>query len=110
MTMKQEMSGMKQVMDVARKASKVDDDAATIAADDAGATAAMQKIGEVLEDDQPGDTASETHAADDHTQQATSPIGAKPREAASEMDHKLIKQAKENDRLTDDMMAEGGFG
>lgn len=106
MTMRQELGGMKQVME---KASKVDDDAVAIAADDAGATAAMQKIGEVLEDDQPEDATSETHEADDRTQQATSPIGVKPK-AATDMDRELIKQATENSRLTDEMMAEGGFG
>jgi len=51
--MNQDMGGMKQVADTAKKASKVDDDAVTIAADDAGATAAAQKTGEALEDDQP---------------------------------------------------------
>ena len=110
MAMNQDMGGMKQTMDVAKRASKLDHDTATIAADDAGATAAMQKIGEVLEDDQPEGATGETHEADDRTQQATSPIGAKPREAATDMDRELIKQAKENSRLTDEMMVEGGFG
>ena len=75
MTMNQDMGGMRQVMDVAKKASKVHDEAVTIAADDAGATAATQKIGEVLEDDQPDNATRETFDADDRTQQATSPIG-----------------------------------
>lgn len=96
-------------MDIAKKASEVDDDAATIAADDAGATAATQKIGEALEDDQPENVTSETHKADDRTQQASSPIGAQAHEA-SDRERELIKQAKENARLTDDMMVEGGFG
>jgi hypothetical protein len=110
MTMKQQTGGMKQAMDLAKKASEVDDDAVTIAADDAGATAATQKIGEALENDQPEDVTSEIHEADDRTQQATSPIGLKPHDGTSERERELIKQARENARLTDDMMVEGGFG
>jgi len=111
MTMKQEMGGMTQAMNVAEKASHVDDDAVTIAADDAGATAAAQKIGEALEDDQPDNATRETQESDDRTQQATSPIGTAPKDAASaEKDRELVKQAKENARLTDEMMEDGGFG
>lgn len=109
MAMKQQTGGMKQAMDLATKASEVDDDAVTIAADDAGATAAAQKIGEALEDEQPEDVTSEVHEADDRTQQATSPIGSRPHDP-TERDRELIKQAKENARLTDDMMVEGRFG
>lgn len=111
MTMKQEIGGMKQTINVAERASRVDDDKVTIAADDAGATAAAQKIGEVLEDNQSEEAVTETHEADDRTQQATSPIGTAPKDAASTArEREMIKQAKENARLTDDMMAEGGFG
>ena len=109
--MNQDMGGMKQVADTAKKASKVDDDAVTIAADDAGATAAAQKTGEALEDDQPDNATRETRESDDRTQQDTSPIGTAPRDAASaEKDRELVRQAKENAHLTDDMMVKGGFG
>lgn len=108
--MTQEMGGMKQVMGVAKKANKVGDDVATIEADDAGATAATQKIEKVLEEDQPEGVIGEPHQVDDRAQQASSPISPTPRDAASELDRELITQAKQNARLTDDMMAEGGFG
>lgn len=111
MDMKQESGSMKQAMNIAEKASQVDDDAVTIAADDAGATAATQKIGEALEDDQPDNVTLETRESDDRTQQATSPIGSAPKDAAStDVERELIKQARENARLTDEMMEEGGFG
>lgn len=93
--MKQELKGMAQAMKVAEKASRVDDDQATIAADDAGATAASQKIGKVLETEEP-EIAGETPPL----------IGGHINDAASEHDRKRIEQARENAQLTDDMMGE----
>jgi len=52
--MKQKAGGMQQATDVVAEAAGVDDDEVTIAADDAGATAAAQKMGKVLQRD--GDT------------------------------------------------------
>ena len=110
MEMKQEVDGMRQAMKIAEKASHVKDDEVTIAADDAGATAAMQKFAEVLEDDQPNIATRELHESDDRTRQATSPIGRMPRDAASTaIDRELIRQADENARATDEMMKRSGF-
>ncbi|MGE0774112.1 MAG: hypothetical protein AB7L36_03600 [Sphingomonadaceae bacterium] len=86
---------MAQTMKVAQKASRIDDDEATIAADDAGATAASQKIGKVLETER-SNVASETPPL----------IGGHIKDAASEHDRKRIEQARENAQLTDDMMGE----
>jgi hypothetical protein len=111
MTMKQQMGSMKQAMDVAEKASEVEEDEVQIAADDAGATAAMEKIGKALEDDQPEFATNELTESDDRTQQATSPIGATPKDAAStEVDRELIRQADENAKQTDELMRRSGFG
>ncbi|MGE3746043.1 MAG: hypothetical protein AB7G25_10130 [Sphingomonadaceae bacterium] len=94
--MKQELKGMTQTMNVATKASRLDDDEVTIAADDAGATAASQKIGKVLETERP-EVASETPPL----------IGGHIKDAASEHDREKIRQARENAQLTDDIMGEG---
>jgi hypothetical protein len=111
MTMKQQMGDMKQAMNVAAKASQMDDNEVQIAADDAGATAAIEKIGKVLEDDQPEFAAGELSESDGRTQQATSPIGAVPRDAAStQIDRELIRQADENAKETDELMRRSGFG
>lgn len=111
MNMKQKMGEMGQIMSVAQKASNVSDDEVTIAADDAGATALTQKIGTALEDEQLDFSTRDVRDSDDRSQQATSPIGKGPRDAAStEIDRALIRQADENAKLTDEQMRKSGFG
>jgi len=98
-------------IDVAGEASRVDDDAVTIAADDAGVTAATQKIGAALEDAAADIATSELGNSDNRAQQASSPIvGGAKNAASTEVDLDLIRQAKENAKVTDEQMRQSSFG
>ena len=98
-------------IDVAGEASRIDDDAVTIAADDAGVTAATQKIGAALEDAAADIATSELGNSDDRAQQASSPIvGGAKNAASTEVDLDLIRQAKENAKVTDEQMRQSRFG
>jgi hypothetical protein len=111
MEMKQGLGNMKQAMTVVEKASEGYDGEVQIAADDAGATAAMKKLGKVLEYDQSEFATGELSDSDQRTQQATSPIGSAPKDAASsEVDRELTRQAGENAKQTDELMRRSGFG
>ena len=52
MNMSQQICGLLQTMQLAREASRIDNDEVQIAADDAGGAAAAEKVGAVLKDDQ----------------------------------------------------------
>jgi hypothetical protein len=109
MAMKEATAGMTQAMEILKEASRVDDDEVTIAADDAGATAAMQKIETALEVEHMDAATPATDQSGDRTQQTTSLIGRAPVNAAASLDKELIKKARENTRMTDDMIDQSGF-